>query len=175
MKLLSVIILALSLNAITIFDFNKKSNLSKWRIIDDVVMGGQSSGKFYLNADGFGIFEGYVSLENNGGFSSIRYQPNKINLKDHKKIRIKLKGDGKNYQFRVKSNRNDYFSYIYNFKTTGEWEIIEISLDELYPSFRGRKLNYTNFSSKLIEEIGFLVGNKENESFKLIIDKIELS
>ena len=56
----------------------------------------------------------------------------------------------------------------------GDWEIIEIPLKDFYPSFRGRKLNFHNFSSKNIEEIGFLIGNKVNENFKLAIDKIEL-
>ena len=159
---------------VTLFDFNNKSNLSDWKIIDDVVMGGRSSGKFYLNTEGFGIFEGAISLENNGGFSSIRYRPNKVNLKDLNKIRIRLRGDGKNYQFRIKVNSSDYFSYIYNFQTTGKWEIIEIPLEDLIPSFRGRKLNIPNFSSDSIGEIGILVGNKKTESFMLILDKIEI-
>ena len=39
-------------------------------IVDDVVMGGESSSTFNLNEDGCGIFEGNISIENNGGFSS---------------------------------------------------------------------------------------------------------
>jgi hypothetical protein len=31
-----------------------------------------------------------------------------------------------------------------------------------------------NFQSIKIEELGFLIGNKKNESFKLEIDKIEI-
>lgn len=44
----------------------------------------------------------------------------------------------------------------------------------MYPSFRGRKLAQPNFSSDHVEEIAFLIGNKKPESFKLMIDKIEL-
>jgi hypothetical protein len=51
---------------------------------------------------------------------------------------------------------------------------IEISLDQLVPTFRGRELNMPNFQSIKIEELGFLIGNKKNESFKLEIDKIEI-
>jgi len=43
----------------------------------------------------------------------------------------------------------------------------------MYPSFRGRKLDQPNFSKDCIEEIAFLFGNKSQEKFKLIIDKIE--
>ena len=162
------------INTIAIFDFNKNSEISNWSITDDVVMGGKSSGNFYLNSDGFGVFEGFVSLENNGGFSSIRYRDDLIKISNQNMIRIHLKGDGKNYQFRVKVNASDYYSYIYSFGTTGAWEIIEIPFEELPPSFRGRKLNLPNFSSTYIEEIGFLIGNKKNEKFELTLDKIEL-
>jgi hypothetical protein len=162
------------INTISIFDFNTKSDISNWSITDDVVMGGQSSGSFYLDNDGFGVFEGLVSIENNGGFSSVRYGGSKIQLTDQNNLRIHLKGDGKRYQFRIKADTSDYYSFIYTFKTTGAWEIIEIPLKDFYPSFRGQKLNFPNFSSKNIEEIGFLIGNKVNENFKLVIDKIEL-
>ncbi|MFN4198010.1 MAG: CIA30 family protein, partial [Flavobacterium sp.] len=53
-------------------------------------------------------------------------------------------------------------------------EIIEIPLNRMYPSFRGRTLNLPNFEANTIEEIAFLIGNKKNESFTLLIDKIEL-
>ena len=137
-------------------------------------MGGRSSGNFKLNAEGHGLFEGDVSLENNGGFSSVRYSFERLLIKDSKKVVIKLKGDGKNYQFRIKSNSRDYYSYISTFATSGEWQEVEISLKDMYPSFRGRKLNQPNFSNDYIEEITFLIGNKKQEKFKLLIDKIEL-
>src|SRR5690606_21985290 len=126
------------------------------------------------NADGFGVFEGVVSLDNNGGFSSVRYRFPKIAVKGYTKMSIKLKGDGKNYQFRIKANSGDYHSYIAPFSTSGEWQEIEISLKDLYPSFRGRTLDQPNFSNQSFEEITFLIGNKKNENFKLLIDKIEL-
>ena len=79
--------------------------------LDDVVMGGRSSGAFSLNADGFGVFQGDVSLENNGGFSSVRYRFQTIGIKGCTRVVIRLKGDGKKYQFRIKSNSADYYSY----------------------------------------------------------------
>jgi len=157
-----------------IFDFNKTSDVSDWRLVNDFVMGGRSTSKFYLNEEGHGVFTGAVSLENNGGFSLLRYQFDKINSEGFKKVSIRLKGDGKEYQFRVKSNKYSQESYKKVFKTTGEWQTIEILLSELEPVFRGRKLNIPNFSSNKLEEIGFLVGNKKNENFNLILDSIIL-
>ncbi|WP_148783862.1 CIA30 family protein [Aquimarina intermedia] len=163
-----------SLQSQTIFDFNKKSDIQNWTVVDDVVMGGESSGTFILSADGFGVFKGSISLENNGGFSSVRHRLDKVLVKENIKIVIKLKGDGKTYQFRIKSNAGDYYSYIAPFKTSGEWQEIEILLKDMYPSFRGRKLDQPNFSKAYFEEITFLIGNKKKEQFKLLIDEITL-
>ena len=157
-----------------LFDFSKESSMQNWRVIDDVVMGGKSDGRFFVNENGDGVFEGIVSLENNGGFSSVRYNfiPKKIS--DYSKVKIRLKGDGKKYQFRVKENRYDYHSYVIQFQTSGNWEVISLNLNEMIPQFRGRKLRMKNFSGKEIEELAFLIGNKKAEKFQLIIDKIEL-
>jgi NADH dehydrogenase [ubiquinone] 1 alpha subcomplex assembly factor 1 len=173
MKILIVLLIAF-MNTTIIYDFNKGSSKNDWRIIDDGVMGGESQGKFYIDTDGNGVFEGIISLENNGGFSSLRYQFDKINTKKDSKIQIRLKGDGKEYQFRIKDKSNSYYSYITTFKTSGEWQTVEIKLSDLYPSFRGRKLNLPNFESDSFEEIVFLIGNKKNESFQLLLDKIEM-
>jgi hypothetical protein len=75
----------------------------------------------------------------------------------------------------VKSKAADYYSYITTFSTSGDWETIQINLKDLYPSFRGNKLSKDNFNDPSIEEISFLIANKKNESFKLLIDKIELN
>ena len=172
--ILSTIILTISMNTTMLFDFNKDTSARDWRLVDDVVMGGRSAGSFYINENGHGVFEGNVSLENNGGFSSIRHSNTYQIPKNQRKISIRLKGDGKSYQFRLKHRRNSWESYVYNFNTTGSWQVIEIPLNEMYPSFRGRKLKRANFDFNAIAEIGFLIGNKQNENFRLEIDRLEL-
>lgn len=157
-----------------VYDFSKKSDAKYWVIVDDVVMGGRSNGSFYINKDGHGVFEGSVSTENYGGFSSVRYRSTKTLVNNYSAVILRVKGDGKNYQFRLKANTGDYFSYITTFETTGKWQEIAISLKDLYPSYRGRELSQPNFSSPFFEEITFLIGNKKNEQFRLEIDKIEL-
>jgi hypothetical protein len=137
-------------------------------------MGGRSSSDFVLNEEGNGIFKGYVSLKNNGGFSSVRYRIKNIDSNNFSKFVIHIKGDGKTYQFRTKANTNDYYSYIFNFSTTGEWQIVEIPFIKMPPSFRGTLLNQENFHGKSIQEFGFLIANKKAEKFRLEIKKIEL-
>ena len=172
--LICALIIFTSMTPNLIIDFSEKIDIENWIIVDDVVMGGKSSGSFKLSNDGHGLFEGSISLENNGGFSSVRYRFKRKLIKESTKIILKLRGDGKQYQFRIKSNTGDYSSYISPFSTTGEWQEIEILLKDMYPSFRGRRLDQPNFSSEYIEEITFLIGNKSQEQFKLLIDQIEL-
>jgi hypothetical protein len=173
--LLATLIIITAMNTQLIFDFNKDSDIRGWEIVDDVVMGGRSMGQFSLTPQGFGLFEGRISLENNGGFSSVRYRFEKMKVNENSIITLKLKGDGKTYQLRIKNDAGNYFSYITAFTTSGEWQKIEISLKDMYPSFRGRRLDQPNFSHEFIEEIAFLIGNKKPESFKLFIDKMELN
>ncbi len=161
-------------NSLVIFDFNKNSDSSSWRIVDDRVMGGRSGGNFYINNKGVGVFEGYVSLENNGGFSSVRHDFESKEVDGYSKIIIRLRGDGKRYQLRLKSNKNERHAYINYIMTTKDWQLIEIPLSEMYPTFRGRKLDLPNYPGKNIEEIAFLIGNKAAENFKLEIDSIIL-
>ncbi|GAB5466564.1 MAG: CIA30 family protein [Candidatus Kapaibacteriales bacterium] len=157
-----------------LFDFNTESSLSEWRVVDDVVMGGVSSGNIIISDEGHGMFSGNVSLDNNGGFSSIRYRMNPISVEDYTKLILRLKGDEKSYQVRVKNSTSDMQSYINTFSTSGEWEKISVTLNNLYPSFRGRKLEMPNFNHNNISEISILIANKRNEEFKLMIDKIWL-
>jgi len=158
----------------TIFDFTKTMDLNNWYVVNDGVMGGLSKGSLKVNKDEFGVFSGDVSLENNGGFTAVRLQLDNLEINGKTKAILRVKGDGKDYQFRTKTNSQDYYAYCYTFNTTGNWENIEIPLNEMYPSFRGRKLDMENYPAKYLEEIWILIGNKKAESFRLEIQKIEL-
>lgn len=170
----SLYILTLFIQSMVVFNFTPKSDLYNWKIIDDVVMGGRSDGNFKINEQGHGEFTGAISLRNNGGFSSLRYNFKTVNSSKFSKFVIRIKGDGKVYQFRVKDQRNNRYSYIYQFTTTTDWQTIEIPFSKMYASFRGYSLDMPNYSGTQMEEIAFLIGNKKEENFKLLIDAIAL-
>ena len=171
MKWLILISIFLCMNdEIVIFD--KAQSSQKWYITNDVVMGGLSKSTMKVDKGGKAIFSGEVSIENNGGFAMTRLP---LNLKlDSKKSKIvlQLKGDGKKYQLRLKSNENQRFWYVQTFQTIKENQEIELPLSEFYPSFRGYKLDLGNFSGDKLKEVAILIGNKTNESFSLEIEKI---
>ncbi len=157
-----------------IFKFDISSNISKWVITDDVVMGGRSCGEFYLNEKGNGVFKGHVSLENNGGFSSLRYRFPLLDVKPYSKLVLRVKGDGKKYQIRLKTKTLNSHAFVSYFETSNHWEDIHIDLNTLYPAFRGKKLNIPNFNEDTICQVAFLIANKKEEYFKLQIDYIGL-
>ncbi len=156
------------------FEFNQQTDISKWYVVDDGVMGGRSAGQFIQNESGKGVFQGTVSLENNGGFSSVRYRFDHKEVSAYKMFVLRIKGDGKVYQFRVKTDSDDSHSYIGKFKTSGNWETIEIPFAIMYPAFRGRTLDLPNFPGKEMKEIAFLIGNKKGEDFMLTLESISL-
>ena len=157
-----------------LINFKTNSDISNWRIVNDVVMGGKSNSSLSSDEYGYGVFSGKVSLENNGGFSMVQYKFEPKDIKKFTKVCMRLKGDGKPYQFRIKRDISDKHSYVIPFVTSGEWETIEIPLNAMQPTFRGRKLDIRNFQSAQMEMIAFLIGNKKAESFMLTIDSIML-
>ena len=156
-----------------IYDFNDQSSSRDWRVVNDGVMGGLSASQFEINEVGNGLFHGHVSLENNGGFASVRHQPERMKLEKKTHFSIRIKGDGNAFQLRVKSKLNEYHSYKFIFETTGEWQIISIPFNKMIPTFRGRDLDLPNFNGSSMEEIGFLIANKKEQNFELEIDYIK--
>jgi len=157
-----------------IYTFSAQTNIREWRIVNDGVMGGVSKSSLLLTETGHGQFSGHVSLAYNGGFASIQLSRS-IKLEEEKKfIILRLKGDGKHYEFRLAGKISQPESYVHKFATSGEWETIRLSISEFYPQYRGRKLNMPNFNFESIEQFSFLIANKKEEDFKLLIDWIGL-
>lgn len=154
--------------------FFKNAETKDWRIINDGVMGGESEGYFVINEDGIGIFTGNVSLENNGGFTMVFNDKIDWQVNAKQSIFLRLKGDKKSYQIRVRSEYSSYYSYVYSFETSGDWETIEIPLSEMYASWRGMRQDIPNFDQTKIIELAFLIGNKKEEKFRLELDRIEV-
>lgn len=175
MKTILVLLFMLThMQTFTLFNFSKATSTASWQIVNDGVMGGKSSSSFSISEEGHGLFAGHVSLANNGGFASVRHNDQFENVSGFTHVILKLKGDGKNYQFRLKGSQNQSQSYVQEFETNGEWQEIKLKLSNFSPQFRGRKLDMPNFEFDTITEMAFLIGNKKEEDFLLIIDNIAL-
>lgn len=155
-----------------IFAFSPDADVSGWEIQDDVVMGGVSQGRFALNEEGHAVFSGNVSLENNGGFSSLQYGFDPVDVSPYRAICLRLKSDGKPYQLRVESEKGVRHGYAYDFETSGDWQVIEIPFADMYAIRHGDRLDLPNYPGQTLAHVQILIGNNRAESFQLEIDKI---
>jgi hypothetical protein len=176
MKILALL-LALSLTAMAdddrlLFDFTNEADISAWTIEDDGVMGGLSKGRFRISPEGHGEFTGTVSLQNNGGFSSVQWNIDPTDARNHSRFVIRLRGDGKRYLLLTESTPRSRHYYQAEFQTTGDWQTIEIPFSSMTPHFRGDRLDQPNFPGESIAQVRFMIANKTPESFQLEIDKV---
>jgi len=149
---------------------------NKWRIVNDGVMGGLSSSKVNVE-DAKIIFSGNVSLENNGGFASLRSPIKDYNFENFSGIEIKIKGDGKRYSISMKETT--YFSgyfYTSTFETKkDEWVTIKIPFDQFKLYYFGKEIKSDKkIPLNNIKEISLLIGDKQSGSFKTELDYIKL-
>jgi NADH dehydrogenase [ubiquinone] 1 alpha subcomplex assembly factor 1 len=161
-------------NEILLESFSPDDHLS-WRIINDGVMGGLSNSKMDILSEGVGRFSGQVSLENNGGFASTRALVGNFDLSDTEKIILRVKGDGKRYSFRIRTDQYfDGLSYAANFDTVeNEWQTIEFNYSDFVPTFRGRRMRAPQLTGNDIRQIGFLISDKQQGSFEILVDWIK--
>ena len=144
-----------------------------WRSVNDGVMGGISSGNM-VQVDDMLRFEGELSLENNGGFASVRRLVG-LELSMAKSVRLKLRGDGREYQFRLRTNdRLDGIAWRAKFLTTGDWQTINLEFSEFEPVFRGRLIADAGpLNPGEIHQIGLMLADKQAGPFRLDIKSIQ--
>ncbi|MFT6287417.1 MAG: NADH dehydrogenase [ubiquinone] 1 alpha subcomplex assembly factor 1 [Halieaceae bacterium] len=155
-------------------DFQQSQELDNWVIVNDTVMGGRSRTLLDIN-DSYLSFSGTLSLENNGGFASIRrVYKGKAWLSD-KPIQIKVKGDGREYQLRFRTNqRVDGVHHVARFKTKADGaSVFQFNQSDFVPQFRGRIVKDTpalDFAN--IEQVGLMLADGNPGEFRLLLERI---
>lgn len=93
---------------------------NQWEPVNDTVMGGRSHAHAAFTATESLFMHGHLSLENNGGFASVRTR-HRLNFADLLGFRLHVAGDGKRYCLRIKTMNGEQlhpFSYEACFDTT---------------------------------------------------------
>lgn len=148
-----------------------------WYAVNDSVMGGISSGGPTLMAENVLRFAGILSLENNGGFSSVRSDSPAYAISPGKDILLTVRGDGRSYYFDLRSNvRQRAFTYRQAFSTNaGGLQEIRLPLAGFYASSFGRRLPLADaLDPANVQSIGFTLSDKKSGPFRLDIIKIQL-
>ena len=180
---LSWMCLALTMNADAVsekllFDFQATTNSPTWQVVNDDVMGGVSTSQFQRLTNIGAVFSGVVSMENNGGFASVRSSPVRENLNGTDAFVFRVRGDGRRYKFTVRTgfgfNAPNYQAELMTKR--GEWEELRLALKDFVPMFRGRVLNdVPPLNLAKVPSLGFLISDKQEGSFKLEVAWIKAS
>ena len=139
-----------------LFSFDQPESAKPWQTVNDGVMGGRSVGRFRINDDKKMEFFGTLSLENNGGFASVRARGGNLALKKDDVIVARVKGDGREYKFNVYAQRNlGGYSYRQSFKTEkGKWIEVELPVNKFVTTWRGRtSVSYTHLTLPTIYSV----------------------
>jgi len=151
-------------------DFSDASVAGQWFSVNDNVMGGISEGGFRISEDNTLVFSGNLSLENRGGFTSIRTRPKDLNLDGYDTIALRLKGDGRLYYVNLMtSSRRTASSYRAPIKTQkNTWQDVRISLkDFVYTSFGRTVAGAAPLKAKDVRSLGITLADKIVGPFRL--------
>jgi len=148
---------------------------AEWYAVNDGVMGGLSQSRIRYTDTGTGIFSGELSLENNGGFASVRTEIEPVELSRFTGLAMRVRGDGRTYQLRLRENRDlDGVAYRAFFDTIeGEWISVRLPFAGFLHTFRGRTLNdEPALDTSRIAQVALLIADKLPGSFALEIEFI---
>ncbi len=162
-------------NSLLLYRFDAPETAGRWAIVNDDVMGGISQANLALSEEGTVLFSGDVSLENNGGFASIRSARAPYGITDEQGVRLTVRGDGKIYRLRLYATSDRRIAYEAPFQTVaGEWQEIDLPFADFEPTIRGFVLqDYGPVTPSEIEGIGIMVRDDQTGEFALEIAAIE--
>jgi hypothetical protein len=148
---------------------NPKAIHDCW-IVNDDVMGGVSQSSLRQDIHGL-FFEGIVSLENNGGFASMRLSaefPQGTQVLD-----LVAKGDGKNYKLILRTKLAPQVTYAADFIAELTWQTYRFNSNQFKSTIRGRVVTAPALSLSDVTEIGILIANNQAGSFAIQLKMLQ--
>lgn len=147
---------------------------SQWEVVNDGVMGGVSRGEFAVTDRQTLEFFGVLSLENNGGFASVRTKAQKLGLKAGDTLVLKVRGDGRRFTVQLYVNGSPTaFAYRAALPTaSGEWVQLQLPLADFEASRFGRPVATGTVVASEVNGMGFLLSDGQAGAFKLEVESI---
>lgn len=161
----------------SLFDFTGTDAAKEWQAVNDGVMGGASEGNFKITDKKTLEFFGTLSLENNGGFASVRTKAKKLGFEKGDTVVAKIRGDGREYTLNLYPNKPLIaFSYRATVQTKkDEWIEVKVPLDEFEATSFGRVVQHAGtVKPDEINALGFMLGDKKAGPFKMEIEWIKV-
>jgi monofunctional biosynthetic peptidoglycan transglycosylase len=160
---------------VVLLDFDEPTDLSQWSPVNDVVMGGVSRSSFTLEKPGIARFAGRVSLDNGGGFASVRTASRDWDTARASAFLLRVLGDGRTYKFTVRTDDGfDGVQYQCRFTpAAGAWAEIRLPIESFVATFRGRNVpGAPALDPRRVRALGFMISDKQAGEFELLVDSI---
>ena len=155
--------------------FDSVDALAPWQPVTDGVMGGRSNSRLRLSDEGHAVFEGVVSLENGGGFASIRAATSALAASNIVGYRLTVLGDGKHYKFNLRTEAAfDGVNYQAEFSPPlAQWATIDLLLVDFVPRYRGQAvLDAPALDPAKVRQVGWMIAARQAGSFQLGIRSV---
>jgi len=147
-----------------------------WEVVNDTVMGGRSQSEIKKTEDGGLLFTGKVSLENNGGFASVRSKSSSGLLESEGHFLLRVLGDGRTYTMDLRTGlMRGAFSWKQEIQTEDK-KVLELKLPlaDFYPTTFGKRIPIgTRLSPSAVRSLGFMLYDGKEGPFELKILKLE--
>ncbi|NDJ61355.1 MAG: CIA30 family protein [Chloroflexi bacterium] len=156
-----------------LFNFAESTTENRWQIVNDDVMGGISTSEWAISDEGFAVFTGNVSLENNGGFASVRSPQVGEDLSGYAGIVLRVRGDGQSYVVNLwpGAPRRGNLRYQAEFTPTDDWQLVALPFAEMRPQVFGLELpNAGPLAPSEIAYMGVLISDKQEGDFRIEIE-----
>lgn len=157
-----------------VVDFADSREAARWRSIDDRVMGGVSISRMEA-ASGCSLFTGELSLENQGGFASVRAPLAGAAggvgvLAGARALVLACRGDGKSYRLRLRTEPGfDGVNHEARFETrAGQRSEVTLELSAFAPVWRGRPvLDAPRLDPAAVQSLGLMLADRQVGRFRL--------
>ncbi len=153
-------------------DFSDAAAAKKWLSVNDNVMGGVSEGGFRITEDKTLEFSGKISLDNQGGFASIRTQSADLGLDGFDTIALRVKGDGRTYYLDLRAAKTfAAASYRVPLKTQKDtWQEVRVPVKDFEYSVFGKRIaGAEGLTASNVQSVGFTLADKQAGPFRLEI------
>lgn len=141
-----------------------------FRVVNDDVMGGVSASRLGP-APGAMLFDGTLSLENNGGFASFR---GRVRFPAGSgELLLTMRGDGRRYKLTLKlDDRPGTPQYQAAFVAPPDWQTLRFKPDDFAASFRGRAVAAPAVRFADVQYVGLLISDKQAGAFRIEVKDI---
>jgi NADH dehydrogenase [ubiquinone] 1 alpha subcomplex assembly factor 1 len=155
-----------------LFGFAAGAKEATWVVVNDGVMGGASTSTAVVK-NGVLTFSGNVSLENNGGFASMRSGKlsSSITSAMGSTDALVLRVRGSGTTFFVTVDTTEYWYWAPITPTANTWVTVTIAYSQLKPRSRiGEPIDDGPYAGQRATRLGVIITNKQAEPFRLEID-----